>query len=361
MMAALLASTTMTAQMAEEGPFAPNNNQGNQRALFDLLFNIDIGGTGTVGVDGLAGVAYVNGQYWVSEWASDVIHILDGTGALVETTAVAGVTGTRSITSDGTFVYMGGGSLSIYKVDPVTRIIDSVIAVTTTSSAEARMCTYDETLDGGNGGFWIGDFSSDIASVDMNGNELSVIPLTTHGTVIYGGAVDNVSPGGPFLWIHDQAGTAPERGFITQLDATTGAPTGVQYNYITDALGTEVLAGGLFISDEVGAPGVTALVGLCQCTPSNELFALELVEDLGVTDNALANLSIFPNPATGGTVSIETALPGEKQVAVYDVLGKQLINTTVTNELNVDALSAGVYVVQVSQNGATASKKLVIK
>ena len=193
-MAALITSTTMTAQMAEAGPLAPNNNQNNSRALFDLLFNIDIGGTGTVGADGLAGVAFVNGQYWVSAWATDVIHILDGTGALVETTAVAGVTGTRSITYDGTFIYMGGGGLSIYKVDPVTRIIDSVISITTTSTAEARMCTYDETLDGGNGGFWIGDFSSDIASVDMNGNELSVVPLTTHGTVIYGGAVDNVSP-----------------------------------------------------------------------------------------------------------------------------------------------------------------------
>jgi len=96
------------------------------------------------------------------------------------------------------------------------------------------MCTYDPTLDGGNGGFWIGDFGSDIISVSMVGFELSVIPASDHNMVIYGGAIDNVSPGGPFLWIHDQSGIAPDQSEVKQIDIATGLPTGVVYSYLID-------------------------------------------------------------------------------------------------------------------------------
>jgi hypothetical protein len=49
------------------------------------------------------------------------------------------------------------------------------------------------------------------------------------------------------------------------------------------------------------------------------------------------------------------------QVVVYDVLGKQVINTVTTGDFNVSSLKAGVYMVNVTQEGSSVTKKLVIK
>uniref|UniRef100_UPI003A8EDB30 T9SS type A sorting domain-containing protein n=1 Tax=Corallibacter sp. TaxID=2038084 RepID=UPI003A8EDB30 len=50
------------------------------------------------------------------------------------------------------------------------------------------------------------------------------------------------------------------------------------------------------------------------------------------------------------------------KVAVYDILGKQVLNNTLTNNtLNVSSLNSGVYILRLSQNNNTVSKKLVIK
>ncbi len=356
---------SMTAQNAEIGPFSPAPQNTNPEALFDLLFTLDVGSTGSTTVNGLAGVIFFGGEYWISEWQTDVIHRVADDGTFIASFTIPGVTGTRSFTTDGTNIYIGTAGLQIFEIDPGTMMVTNTINITTGSSAEARMCTYDETLDGGSGGFWIGDFGSDIASVDMSGNELSVIPAATHGTTIYGGTIDNVSPGGPFLWIHDQSGTAPSRDFITQINPATGVPTGVIYDFTTDGFGagsTDVLAGGLTVSSDVDGSVDYALLGLCQCTPSNLVFAIELVGSAGVEDNSLADLSLFPNPTNGSTVNIQTALQGDKQVTVFDVLGKQVINTVVSNnELSIAGLNSGVYIVRVVQNGLTATKKLVVR
>lgn len=363
---ALGTSVSNYAQNAEAAPVVQgNSNTENTNALFDLISVVDVG-TAT-GVNGLAAVIYFNDQYLVARWdatQSSEFYRLDNNGGFIESFTIPGLDGTRSITTDGTSLYMGTAGLTIYEVDPVSMTIDNTINITTTSSASARMLTYDSTLDGGNGGFWIGNFSNDIASVDMDGNELSVIPAATHGTVVYGGAIDNVSPGGPFLWIHDQTGAAPSRDFVTQLNPATGAQTGVKYDFTSDGNAngaTDVLAGGLAITDELDGHNGYALVGMCQCTPSNLVFAIELTEDIaGVNDNALSNFSLSPNPASG-RVNINTTVAGEKHVVVYDVLSKQVINTTVAgNELNISSLKAGVYMVSVTQNKVSATKKLIV-
>lgn len=353
---------SIQAQEAEYGPFyaAPQNN--GPEDLFDLLFNYDVGATGAIGAQSQAGVAFINGEFWISTWNSDQLHIVDASGAFVSSFTIPGITGVRSITTDGTNVYMGTASTQIFVVDPNTQTLSSTINITTGSGATARMLTYDATLDGDNGGFWIGSFSDDIASVDMTGAELSVIPAATHNTVIYGGAVDNVSAGGPYLWIHSQSGSAPNQDFITQLELPSGTPTGIEYMYMNDAPGgtTEVLAGGLFITDEYD-PTVLTMIGLCQCSPSNTVFGLEIEEILSVNENGLTDLSIFPNPANG-VVSIQTQMPGIKKIAVFDVLGKQVMNTSLSgDELNISSLKSGVYFVQVSQNNNTATKKLIIR
>lgn len=83
---------------------------------------------------------------------------------------------------------------------------------------------------------------------------------------------------------------------------------------------------------------------------------------LGIKSNEISGLNIYPNPVTNGTLYINTKLNAEKDITIYNVLGKEVLNiTTASNAVNVSKLSAGVYVVKVIENGSTATRKLVIR
>jgi hypothetical protein len=79
-------------------------------------------------------------------------------------------------------------------------------------------------------------------------------------------------------------------------------------------------------------------------------------------NNAIAGLKVYPNPVSNGTLFIETAANATKSVTIYDVLGKQVLNTTTAeNAINISTLRGGVYVVKITEEGKTATQKLVIK
>jgi len=83
---------------------------------------------------------------------------------------------------------------------------------------------------------------------------------------------------------------------------------------------------------------------------------------LGNQSNEITGLRIYPNPVSNGTLFIETSANAEKTVTVYDVLGKQVLNTTTSNNaINVASLHTGVYIVNITEEGKTASRKLVIR
>ena len=81
---------------------------------------------------------------------------------------------------------------------------------------------------------------------------------------------------------------------------------------------------------------------------------------LSVKQDNIAGLSIYPNPANT-VVNISSDLNGIKNVEIYDVLGKQVIKTSTEMAVNVSALNAGVYMVKITQDGKSATRKLVIK
>ncbi|TXE19400.1 T9SS type A sorting domain-containing protein [Psychroserpens burtonensis] len=80
-------------------------------------------------------------------------------------------------------------------------------------------------------------------------------------------------------------------------------------------------------------------------------------------DNIQNNtFSVYPNPTSTGFVNVAGTNDDTISVSVYDLLGKQVINETLTsNRINVSALNAGIYMVKISQNDASITKKLVIK
>ena len=83
---------------------------------------------------------------------------------------------------------------------------------------------------------------------------------------------------------------------------------------------------------------------------------------LSTNEFSVNEFKIFPNPTSIGYVNITSNNNDKMSVAVYDVLGKQVINQTVSNNrLNVASLKTGIYIMKISQNNATITKKLVIK
>jgi len=82
---------------------------------------------------------------------------------------------------------------------------------------------------------------------------------------------------------------------------------------------------------------------------------------MGINDQASDAFSVYPNPATDGFVNISSKFNGAKKVSVFDVLGKEVIRTTMNGErLNISTLNSGVYILKVEQGRTTTTKKLVV-
>lgn len=72
-------------------------------------------------------------------------------------------------------------------------------------------------------------------------------------------------------------------------------------------------------------------------------------------------LKMYPNPAKNN-LFIETALNGDINVSVVNMLGKEVVNTKVVNNtVNVSNLTSGIYIVKITEEGKTSTKKLIIE
>ncbi len=338
----------------------------NERALWDIQFNYNATAA-TAGDVGMAGVIFFNNEFWVSKWGSDTIYRFSATGVLNSEFLIAGLTGVRSLTTDGSYIYAGTNSNTIYKINPtLQQLTPPHITANASISFNVRFCTYDATLNAGAGGFWIGNFSTDIVALDMSGNTLSTIPAATHGLMgMYGAAIDNYTTGGPFLWIFDQSGTSMTT--LYQLYATTGTQTGLVHDVMSDvglAQGlSSGLAGGAFISNLL-VPTKITLGGIIQGTPKNILFGYELTVPTGIDELGQDLFSVYPNPISDIITINYKGLEKRTIYNVYDLTGKVVLSGTIQNEnttVNVSSIASGSYLLDVVSNGISVGRKLIIK
>ena len=276
---------------------APTNTPENTvTALWDVQFNYSANGPSNLGGNASNGI-FVNNEFWIAEWNSDTLMRFDADGTFIEVFTIPGLLETRGMTYDGTNLWLANNSTTIYGVDPITKTI--VETKVLDFADNVRFISYDETADGGNGGFWVGNFNTDITLFSFDGVLLSSIPQATHTLGgMYGAAVDNVSEGGPYLWVFHQAGE-PTDGVISQLQLPDGTPTGIGRNVIDD-LGADIddLAGGMFITDQWDPDGAMTLGGVLQGTP-DRLFGYDLTFEQGPLLNVGAVGFISPNAACG--------------------------------------------------------------
>ncbi len=73
-------------------------------------------------------------------------------------------------------------------------------------------------------------------------------------------------------------------------------------------------------------------------------------------------LSFYPNPVSNGKIYITSKTSLDKDVAIFDVLGKKVLQATIAaKELNIATLSPGVYIIKLREGEATATRKLIVK
>lgn len=82
---------------------------------------------------------------------------------------------------------------------------------------------------------------------------------------------------------------------------------------------------------------------------------------LGVPTNTIPGFAIYPNPVTDGKVYIETVSGDVKNIRMSDMSGKKVFSlNTADKELDLSRLPSGVYILNIEQDGKTATEKLII-
>jgi hypothetical protein len=77
----------------------------------------------------------------------------------------------------------------------------------------------------------------------------------------------------------------------------------------------------------------------------------------GVEDQNQLDISIFPNP-TSDIVYIEGNY-SQLKVVVYDILGKQVMNKPITNNIDVSQLEKGIYILQLSDGDRLTTQRII--
>ena len=150
-------------------------------------------------------------------------------------------------------------------------------------------------------------------------------------------------------------------------DGVATFATGQNYD-VTDGTNTVVKRTDFFSADYIGElipstqlPSLVALAG--EFNGAAQIYVRAL-SDLSLSTNSFesSSFSIYPNPTNTGLVSITSRNSEVISVQVFDILGKQVKNETLTsNTLNVASLKSGIYIVKITQNNTSTTKKLVIK
>lgn len=109
------------------------------------------------------------------------------------------------------------------------------------------------------------------------------------------------------------------------------------------------------------------LVGLAaEFNGSSQIYPRSLADidvTLSIADIEDSNFSIFPNPVINGKFNIKTVDANNLDIEIFNVFGKSVLSLyKIQNQnINVDQLQSGVYLIKITQNNTSTTKKLIIK
>ena len=111
-----------------------------------------------------------------------------------------------------------------------------------------------------------------------------------------------------------------------------------------------------------GAANRVVLVAEFNGTPQVVSRSLADVTLSSSSFDAIEGLKMYPNPLKGNTLYLTSTANASMSVQIFDVLGKEVVKSNVMNNtVNISGLNAGIYIVKVTEEGKTATRKLVIQ
>ena len=73
-------------------------------------------------------------------------------------------------------------------------------------------------------------------------------------------------------------------------------------------------------------------------------------------------LGFYPNPVSNGKIYITSKTNLDKEILIFDVLGKKVLQTTISSrELNIASIPPGVYIIKITEADTTATRKLIVR
>ena len=73
-------------------------------------------------------------------------------------------------------------------------------------------------------------------------------------------------------------------------------------------------------------------------------------------------LGFYPNPVNTGKIYITSKTNLDKEIMIFDVLGKKVLQTTISaKELNISSIPPGVYIIKITEGDTTATRKLIVR
>jgi len=89
-----------------------------------------------------------------------------------------------------------------------------------------------------------------------------------------------------------------------------------------------------------------------------------LIKDVVQNDEPteILNFKLYPNPVLENRVYITTKNNAIKDIVIYNIFGEVVLKQRlITKELNITKLVSGIYLIQVTENKKSITRKLVVK
>ncbi len=138
-------------------------------------------------------------------------------------------------------------------------------------------------------------------------------------------------------------------------DVTDGAETVVLRTNFPDLVGETIP------TTAVNMSGIAAEYnGTAQIFPRD---INDIVDVNAIAENQIDGLSVYPNPVADKVIYVSSANGAEKQIIIYNILGKVVYNTNVNNNeaINIGQLKAGMYMMKIIENNKVALQKILVK
>jgi hypothetical protein len=306
----------------------------SSKAMWDVEFMFDASAAAQVaiGTDGT--------NFYTANWqpGNGTFSRYSMTGAHLGNFTIPGVTEVRCLTYDGTHFYAGAAA--------TIRILDlanqtQIGTIPNTGGGNVRHLSYDPNLNGGAGGFWLGDWAT-LRAISKTG---TILHSNVTVESVYGSAYDPYSnPGTPYLWLHTQRGSdgvTIGTAILEQFDITTRTLTGVQKNVKLDYPNPSAVADIAGGACAYASGGKYFLCANVQKDP-NLILVYELAT-LGTPCPAVTNVNATVPAGTNNVVVTWTAATGGP--IGYEVRrnGNLLNTVTSTSYTDNNVIPPGVY------------------